>query len=92
MTANGQTSGRLLRRALIPSRLFEFETDFFRLLREVQSTTDLFDKTVDVEAVYGILRSSRHGMTAHARNVGITKDELNTFNRWSADMNSYTGG
>jgi hypothetical protein len=30
-------------------------------------------------------------MTAHARNMGITKDELFTFNRWSTEMNSKTG-
>ena len=92
MTSSGQTTGRLLRRTLIPSRLFEFENDFFRLLREVQGTTEFIDKAMDVDEAYGILRSSRRGMTAHARNMGVTKDELKTFNRRSSDMNSYTGG
>jgi hypothetical protein len=72
---------------LNPACLFEFEHDFFWLLREVQSTTNLIDKSKDVDAEYGIQR----GMTAHARNMNVTKDNLKTFNRWSKEMNSQTG-
>jgi hypothetical protein len=91
MTAKNDTRGRLFRRNLSPTRLFEFEFDFFRLLREVQSTTLLIDKTKDVDSEYGILRSCRRGMTAHARNMRVSKDDLKTFNRWSQEMNAQTG-
>jgi hypothetical protein len=91
LTLRNDTRGRLFRRNLNPARLFEFEHDFFRLLREVQSTTTLIDKTKDVDSEYGILRSSHRGMTAHARNMNVTKDDLKTFNRWSKEMNSQTG-
>ena len=89
--AKGHTTGRLLKRNLTMPRLYEFEHDFFRLLREVQATTSFIDQGVEVGSSYGILRSCRRGMTVHARNVGVSKEELNTFNRWSADMNSKTG-
>ena len=91
MTARGETGGRLFRRRLVPSRLFEFEHDFYKLLREVQSTTPHIDKSIDVESSFGILRSARRGMTAHARNQGVSKDMLQTFNRWNSAMNSTTG-
>ena len=90
--SGGATSGRLFRRQLHPTRLLEFEGDFYRLLKQVQTTTSLIDKAMDVDSCYGILRSSRRGMTAHARNMGVTKDALKTFNRWSNEMNSRTGG
>jgi hypothetical protein len=61
-------------------RLFEFEFDFFRLLREVQATTNLIDKSKEVDSEYRILRSSRRAMTAHARNMKLSKDDLKTFN------------
>lgn len=91
MTARNETKGRLFRRVLRPSTLGEFESDFFRLLRQVQDTTTLIDKRMEIESAYGILRSSRRGMTAHARNMNITKDDLQTFNRWNKEMNSATG-
>ena len=91
MLESGESRGRLFRRQLTPPRLYEFEFDFFRVLREVQNTTDLIDKTQNVEDMYGILRSTRRGMTVHARNQGISKDQLETFNRWSKDISSITG-
>jgi hypothetical protein len=60
-------------------------------VREVQSIPNLIDKSKDVDAEYGILRSSQQGMTAHAQNMNVTKDDLKTFNRWSKEMNSQTG-
>ena len=86
-----EATGRLFRRQLIPARLFEFEFDFFRVLREVQSTTNLIDKTLVVEDSFGILRSCRRGMTAHARNRAVTKDDLQTFNRWNKGISSTSG-
>jgi hypothetical protein len=80
MTLKNDTRGRLFRRNLSPTRLFEFEFDFFRLLREVQATTNLIDKSKEVDSECGILRSSRRGMTAHARNMKVSEDDLKIFN------------
>jgi hypothetical protein len=55
MTLKNDTRGRLLRRNLSPTRLFEFKYDFFCLLREVQSTTSRIDKSKDADSEYGIL-------------------------------------
>jgi hypothetical protein len=90
-TARGDTKGRLFRRNLVPARLYEFENDFFTVLRKVQNTTEFIDRELVVDSEYGILRSLRRGMTAHARNMGVTKDELQTFNRWNKEMNARTG-
>ena len=83
MTEDGDTSGRLFQHQLKTTRLFEFEHDFYQLLMEVQTTTTEIDKEMDVESSYGILRSTRRGMTAHARNMKVCKDDLKTFNQWS---------
>jgi hypothetical protein len=91
MTTNGDTRGRLFRRTLSPAKLFEFEGDFFRLLKAVQAGSSLIGPEVDVESIFGILRSSRRGMTAHARNMEVSKDMLKVFNRWHTEMNSSTG-
>jgi hypothetical protein len=80
LTLKNDTRGQLFRRNLSPARLFEFEFDFFQLLREVQSSTNLIDKTKDVDSEYGILWSCQRGMTAHARNMKVSKDDLKTFN------------
>jgi hypothetical protein len=87
----GDKGGRLFKRQLVPARLYEFEEDFFRLLREVQATTSFIEPDVVVETEYGILRSNRRGMTSHSRNMGISKPDLNTFNRWTKEANSQTG-
>ena len=75
-----------------PHQVVGIRRGFYRLLKQVQTTTSLIDKTMDVDSCYGILRSIRRGMTAHTRNMGVTKDALKTFNRWSKEMNSCTGG
>jgi hypothetical protein len=86
-----ETTGRLFRRHLNPSRLSEFEFDFYKLLREVQATTPHIKHDMVVESEYGILRSLRRGMTAHARNMTISRDDLEPFNRWRQEMSSQTG-
>lgn len=91
MTARGISSGRLFKRNLAPAKLFEFEHDFYRLLRAVQATTTLIDKSMDVDSEYGILRSCRRGMTSHAINMGVTRPELDRFNRWSKERNAKAG-
>jgi hypothetical protein len=91
MTVKNDTRGRLFRRNLSAACLFEFEFDFFCLLCEVQSTTLLINKSKDVGSEYGILQSCCQGMTAHARNMRVSKDDLKTFNQWSQEMNAQTG-
>jgi hypothetical protein len=91
MKAQGDTKGRLFRRDLTPSKLGEYEFDFFRLLRVVQSTTSFIDKTIELEAKFGILRSLRRGMTSHARNMRVAPGDLQAFNRWSKALHSATG-
>jgi hypothetical protein len=90
-TEKGDTTGRLFRRRLVPSKLYEFENDFFSVLRKVQNSTTFISRDTDVASSYGILRSLRRGMTAHARNMNVSKDELQTFNRWNKEMNAKTG-
>jgi hypothetical protein len=63
----------------------EFEDDFYSLLEKVQATTDLIDSEVVVRDDYGILRSERRGATAHARNMGVLKELVNTINRWRSE-------
>lgn len=36
----------------------------------------------DIVDVYGIMRSSRRGATAHARNMKIPKDVIEAVHRW----------
>ena len=55
-------------------------------------TTDFFDKAMDVDSSFGILGSTRRGMSVHARNVGVSKEALKTFHCWSNEMNSCMGG
>jgi hypothetical protein len=57
MKAEGVSGGRLFQRDLTPSKLFEFEHDFFTLIERVQSLMELIDKNMDVREAFGILRS-----------------------------------
>jgi hypothetical protein len=91
MKADGTKGGHLFRRHLTPSRLYEFEHDFFMLLERVQSSTDLIDKDLDVRDAFGILRSLRRGWTSHAKNMGLPEDWINAMNRLRTEANSQTG-
>jgi hypothetical protein len=62
----GVTKGRLFQRVLATPKLHEFEDDFFTVLEKVQSTSLLIADTIDVRDAYGILRSTRRGVTSHA--------------------------
>jgi len=42
----------------------------------------LIGNNVDVGDIYGILRSSRRGATAHARNIRVEKDIIDAVHRW----------
>jgi hypothetical protein len=57
MKGEGVAGGRLFQRVLTPSKLFEFEHDFFTLIERVQLLTELIDKNLDVREAFGILRS-----------------------------------
>ena len=75
-------SGRLFFRGVSPSKVSQYEADFFTLLYQVQATTELISNNVDVGDSYGILRSSRRGATAHARNIRVEKDVIDAVHRW----------
>ena len=75
-------TGRLFHRRLIPTRLSEFENDFFELLEAVQQSSNVIKDSLDVRTAFGILRSSRRGATAHARNMKIDKDIIEAVHRW----------
>jgi hypothetical protein len=87
----GSKNGRLFTRRLNPPRLFEFEEDFFRVLEKIQATTDLISSEELVSELYGILRSSRRGVTTHARNMGVAETLLHVFNRWRTEMHAEGG-
>jgi hypothetical protein len=91
LNACGVTKGRLFQCVLATPKLHEFEDDFFTVLEKVQSTSLLIADTVDVRDTYGILHSTRRGVTSHARNMQIPEDGINAFNRWSKDLNARSG-
>ena len=84
-------SGRLFSRRLNPPRLYKFEEDFFRVLSKVQATTEFIGKEVEVTDDYGISRSSRRGISTHARNMGVSDELLHVFNRWRREMQGSGG-
>jgi hypothetical protein len=88
---SGRRGGRLFERKLKPTKLMEYEHDFYKVIEKVQSTSDLIADDVDVREAYGILRSLRRSVTAHARNMGVPKDLINAINRWRKEANSSTG-
>jgi hypothetical protein len=84
--------GRLFTRRLVPVTLYEFENDFFVLLERVQAYTLHIDKEMDVSDAYGIMRSSRRGLTSHSKNMGIAEEDLKAFNRWRSEIKTGNGG
>jgi hypothetical protein len=81
----GTTRGRLFQRALKPSKLMEFENDFYTILEKVQSSTNLIGEEVCIRDEYGILRSLRRGVTAHAKNMEVGETLVNGINRWRSE-------
>jgi hypothetical protein len=52
-------------------------------LTEVQTTTTgLIPPNLDIGDEYGLPRSGRRGVTTHARNVGVHKDEIDLNKMW----------
>ena len=65
------------------ARLGDFEDDFYELLETVQDQQpELIPPEVDVREEYGIWRSLRRGVTAHALNQGVPRPLINSINRW----------
>jgi hypothetical protein len=91
MKPEGVTGGRSFQRVLTPSKLFEFEHDFFTLIERVQSLTELIDKNLDVREACGIPRSLRRGFTSHAKNMELPGEWIDMMNRWRTEANSKTG-
>jgi hypothetical protein len=89
--ATGRKTGQLFERKLKPTKLCEYEDDFFSVLERIQSTTNMIDKDLDIREEGGILRSIRRGMTAHALNMGINQDLLKAINRWRSETQSIAG-
>jgi hypothetical protein len=88
----GIRGGRLLfARKLLPSRLMEFENDFLSILEKIQERSELIEADIDVRNEYGIGRSLRRGVTAHARNMGMSDSLVNAVKRWRKETADGTG-
>jgi hypothetical protein len=87
----GETHGKLFVRRLRPSKLMEFEDDFFKVLEMVQDTTVFISNDICVRDVYGISRSLRRGVTAHSKNMRIDKELRDAINRWGKEANTKLG-
>ncbi|KAG7340358.1 hypothetical protein IV203_023901 [Nitzschia inconspicua] len=88
----GRYTGRLFQRKLLPSRLFEFEDDFYTLLERVQASTNLIQEELDLRDEAGISRTIRRGATDHAVNMGVDDNLIKTMNRWRSETRSKDSG
>ena len=73
-------------RGTTPTRLSQYDTDFFDVLFQIQAQSDLISNQVDVVDLYGIMRLSRRGATAHAKNMKIPKDVIEAVHRWRREV------
>jgi hypothetical protein len=87
----GKTHGKVFVRKLRPAKLMEFEDDFYAVLEEVQSTTDLISKEMCVRDECGLSRSLRRGVTAHSKNMQIDEELRDAINRWGKEANTKLG-
>jgi hypothetical protein len=87
----GRKKGRLFERKLKPTRMCEFEDDFFTVLERVQATTDIIEPGVDLREEAGIKRTLRRGLTSHALNMDIDPNLLKAINRWRSETQSEEG-
>jgi hypothetical protein len=88
---SGRTSGKVLQRKMRPARLVEFQNDFFNYLELVQATTTCIGDEVDVRDVYGLGRSTRRGVTAHAKVMHVNANVIKAVHRWERELNSRSG-
>jgi hypothetical protein len=87
----GRTTGKLLQRNMLPARLVEFQNDFYGYLEKVQATTGLISDEMDVRDAYGLRRSTRRGVTAHAKVMHVDSDVIKAVHRWEKELNSRSG-
>jgi hypothetical protein len=85
MRAEGVKTGRLLQQKLNSPRMCKWEGGFMAVLEQVQATTDLIDKELDVRDGYGLGRTTWRGATAHARNMEVDKGFIKAVNRSMKD-------
>lgn len=84
--------GQLFQNRMGTLRLRDYKQMFLGALREAQlAEVEGIKSTADVFEEYGILRSLRRGVTAHAQNVGVKREVLNAVNRWRKHAQSQTG-
>jgi hypothetical protein len=88
----GVKDGPLFRRNLRPTRLVEYQDDFFKVIEAVQATTSFIPEDICVRDEYGTERTLRRSATAHAKNMGLGDDVIKANNRWRSEFNSRTGG
>jgi hypothetical protein len=86
----GQTHGKLFTRNLRRAKLCEFEDDFYRMIERIQDTTELIPPEVDMRNEYGLSRMARRIVTAHARNMRLPKDLMDSYHQWGKEMNAQT--
>ena len=85
----GYRNGRLFTMKQPNGKLFEFDDAFYGVLEDIQGLRpDLIPASVDVREDYGILRSLRRGVTAHALNMKVDKTLVNAINRWRVEKQS----
>jgi hypothetical protein len=74
---------------LFPGPLSNYEEMFYGMLEEVQSECPtLIKPTVDVREDFGLARSERRGVTAHAINMKVDRDLIDAVNRWRSERSS----
>lgn len=75
-------SGRIFFQGVNFTKLSQYEPDFYNVLFKLQANSDAIDKQVEIPDAYGIVRSSRRGPTAYARNMKVGKDVIEAAHRW----------
>ena len=70
------------------SKLSEFDEFFYPVLERVQQKTDLIKDNIKVREEFGIWRSLRRGVTAHAINMSVPSDLIRLINRWRSERDS----
>ena len=85
-------NGKLFQQRLNPGKLIEFQDDFYHYLELVQFNTALIHEDVIVREEFGILRSLRRGVTAHARNMDVPRELVEAMNCWRTEKNAKSGG
>jgi hypothetical protein len=85
MVDAGITTGILFQKRLDPPHMFEMEDEIMSLQEEVQATSEAIDDEIDVRDRYRMERSLQHGVSSHARNMGVDEDLIKAINRWQSD-------